>query len=103
MTDTVDELLPQLLDLIDSLRGETTGFIERPDETQTWYNRGYANGMVVALGRLGFADRLGPRVPDAPEALQPHRTMAWGRAYRHGEEMGERETHEIVEQAGQAE
>jgi hypothetical protein len=96
MPEPADELLDQLLDLIDRLRGETADFLERPGEQQLWYNRGYANGMVSALLRLGAARSLGARVPDDGEAIAAQQTMPWGRAYRHGEEMGSRETFEIT-------
>jgi hypothetical protein len=96
MPEPADELLDQLLDLIDRLRGETEDFLDRPGDQQLWYNRGYANGMVSALLRLGVAGSLAPRVPDDPEAIAAQLTMPWGKAYRHGEEMSSRETFEIT-------
>ncbi len=91
-----DELIEQLLALIDSLHAETRGFLDDPGDQQVWYNRGYANGMLSALKRLGLGDRLGGRLVDADDALAAHLAMPWGRAYRHGEAMGRRETHEIT-------
>lgn len=96
LPDLPEELLVQLLELIDSLRAESAAYLDEPGDQQLWYNRGYANGMVLALLRLGLADRLGPRMPDDLDALQAHLTMAWGKAYRHGERLGSDETHEIT-------
>lgn len=95
MTELPDELLIQLLDLIDRLRSETADFLDNPGDQQLWYDRGYANGMVIALQRLGQTARLGERVPDAEADLQGHVAMAWGKAYRHGESRGDAETYEI--------
>ena len=91
-----DELLRQLIDLIDKLRDETGGFLDNPGDQQLWYNRGYANGMLSALLRLGLARSLGARVPDDPQGIAAQATMPWGKAYRHGEERGSRETFEIT-------
>jgi hypothetical protein len=93
------ELLDQLLALIQRLYGETDGFLSAPDDQQLWYNRGYANGMIKALRDLGQTaglERLGGIDPDDP--IAGHEPLPWGKAYRHGFEMGERETHEITEQ-----
>jgi len=96
MSELPDELLAQLLDLIDRLRDETGDFLEQPGDQQTWYDRGYANGMVAALADLGATSALGPRVPDDPAEITAHQTLPWGKAYRHGEQMGSRETFEIT-------
>lgn len=96
MPELPDELLSQLVDLIDRLRLETRDFLDQPGDQQTWYNRGYANGMVLALQRLAGADRLDGRLPDDPDQLASHLALPWGRAYRHGEDRGGRETHEIT-------
>ena len=55
MAEFPEGLLSRLLDLIDRLRRETEGFLGAPGDQQLWYNRGYANGMVLALLRLGQA------------------------------------------------
>jgi hypothetical protein len=89
-------LLTQLVDLIDRLRSESQGFLDAPGDQQLWYNRGYANGMLLALRRLGQAKSLGDRAPDDPEQLGGHLAMPWGRAYRHGEDKGSQETFEIT-------
>ena len=96
MSELPEALLHQLLDLIDQLRNDTRGFLDEPGDQQLWYNRGYANGMLLALQRLDQRQRLGGRVPDDPGQLGSHLAMPWGKAYQHGERMGVRETHEIT-------
>lgn len=96
MPELPDELLQQLLDLIDELRHTTGGFVDQPGDQQTWYNRGYANGMLLALQALVPADRLGDRRLDEPAQLGAHVAMPWGKAFRHGETVGRRETYEIT-------
>lgn len=96
MTELSDDLLSQLLDLIDSLRRESAEFLDNPGDQQLWYNRGYANGMLTALYSLGAGDRLGPREPDRAADIDAQAVMAWGKAYRHGESVGSRETFEIT-------
>jgi hypothetical protein len=89
-----EELLTQLIDLVDRLRDETDGFLDNPGDQQLWYNRGYANGMILALQRLGQSARLGDRRPDDPQALGGQLALAWGKAYQHGQSVGSKETHE---------
>jgi len=96
MPEVPDELLSQLVDLIDRLRAESGDFLGQPGDQQVWYNRGYANGMLLVLRRIVPVDRLGDRMPDDPGALAGHLALPWGRAYRHGEEMGTRETQDIT-------
>lgn len=96
MTEPPDELLQQLLDLVDELRRETAGFLETPGEQQLWYNRGYANGMVLALRVIGGEMALHGRVPDDPEQIGGQLALPWGRAFQHGESVGRRETFEIT-------
>ena len=91
-----DEQLLQLVELIDRLRDETAEFLDHPGDQQLWYNRGYANGMVLALHPVGQAECLGSRHPDAPERLGGHLALPWDRAYRHGESRGCEEAHEIT-------
>ena len=90
------ELLLQLVELIDRLRDETAEFLDHPGDQQSWYNHGYANGMVLALHHLGQAECLGGRHPDDPERLGGNPAPPWGKAYRHGESRGREETHEIT-------
>lgn len=94
--DLPEGLLDQLLALIDRLREESADYLAEPGDQQRWYNRGYANGMVLALRALGQDAALAGRLPDDTAQIGPHGPMAWGRAYRHGEEVGRRETHEIT-------
>jgi hypothetical protein len=96
MAEFPEGLLSALLDLIDRLRRETEGFLSEPGDQQLWYNRGYANGMVLALLRLGQAGTLGDRLADNPERFAAQLVTPWGKAYRHGESVGARETHEIT-------
>ncbi|MCG6966177.1 MAG: hypothetical protein LJE59_06685 [Chromatiaceae bacterium] len=96
MPELPEALLSQLPDLIDRLRGETAGYLDQPGEQQLWYNRGYANGIVLSLQQLQQRGRLGTRVPDAAAVVTGHLGTPWGRAYRHGESMGSRETYEVT-------
>ncbi len=90
-------MLDELIDLILRLYRETEGFAERPDEQQLWYNRGYANGIVRALDRLGYRARVEAALhPDTGDPLQEQAQLPWGKAYRHGFEIGERETGEVM-------
>lgn len=91
------DILRQLLDLLVRLYDETAGFADDPGDTQLWYNRGYANGMVKALGELGQGDEVVRRIsPDPADVISGHEVMAWGKAYRHGEETGYRETFDVL-------
>lgn len=91
------DILRQLLDLLASLYEETQGFADNPGDAQLWYNRGYANGMARALAELGQAPAVAERVvPDPEDIIAGHEVMAWGKAYRHGEETGYRETFEVL-------
>lgn len=90
-------IVHQLYDLIARLYDETDGFIDDPSDTQRWYNRGYANGMVKALRELSLVDELDRQLPlDADGIIGGHEAMAWGRAYTHGVDMGYRETFEVL-------
>jgi hypothetical protein len=90
------ELLTQLLRLIAELTEESEGYLDREDDPQLWYNRGYANGVAAALRDLGHADAVAETVPPDPyDAARDQQHLPWGRAYEHGREMGERETHEV--------
>lgn len=96
MPEPSQALLDQLLDLIDELRRETQDYLDQPGDQQAWYNRGYANGMLLALADLVPPQRLGGRMADTADQLGHQFTMPWGKAYRHGEQMGSRETREIT-------
>jgi len=97
---STDIVLPQLLELICDLYDDTEGFLERTDDSQLWYNRGYANGVIHALGRLGYARHVAGALDPDPVALTADQEfLPWGKAYRHGWEMGQTETHEVMEVA----
>ena len=97
---STDVVLPQLLELICDLYDDTEGFLERTDDPQLWYNRGYANGVIHALGCLGYAKHVAGALDPDPEDLTVHQELLpWGKAYRHGWEMGQKEAHEVMEVA----
>ena len=97
MAEFPEGLLSALLDLIDRLRRETEGFLSEPGDQQLWYNRGYANGMVRVLRVHNHGDRLLDLVDvDPHEYLVGQEFLPWGKAYRHGFEMGEKETREVL-------
>ncbi len=75
---------------------ESEGYLDRQDDPQLWYNRGYANGMVSALCELGYDGRVKALVaPDPYDAAGDQEHLPWGRAYAHGREMGRGETFEV--------
>ena len=90
-------LLERLLRLVEWLYAETADYAEHPEQEQLWYNRGYANGMLQALRELGYADAIAGRIAaDAVDPVADCAALGWGRAYRHGEETGGRETREVL-------
>jgi hypothetical protein len=92
-----DTLLSQLLGLVCDLYEDTEGFVERKDDAQLWYNRGYANGMIAALTQLGFRSHVeGLIEPDPADLIAGQELLPWGKAYAHGLDMGQRETHEVM-------
>lgn len=96
------ELIEQLIALIERLYDETVGFLEREDDAQLWYNRGYANGMVQGLDEQGYGCRLRERVdPDPLEIIEDQRMLPWGKAYQHGFEMGLSETIDTVQRSSE--
>lgn len=89
--------LQYLLDLIERLYQETEGFAEEFDDGQPWYNRGYANGMVAALTSLGYRAFVDARLRiDKPDVLAGHEIMAWGKAYRHGFDVGAKDVGDVI-------
>lgn len=93
------QLILQLVALAKRLQQESAGFLENPGDTQSWYNRGYGAGIFSALRALGYDEALDAEcVEDAPEALAPHRIMAWGQAYTHGHEKGAGDAREVLEE-----
>lgn len=94
-------ILTQLIRLLRDLYGETQGFLDLQDDAQLWYNRGYANGMVLAIRTLGRGDALPADLaldPDGEtwEQIAKQALMPWGRAHAHGLEMGRKETFEVL-------
>ena len=87
------DVLEKLVNLIDKLYQESADFSEQPEETQLWYNRGYANGMLKALTELGHQAQLPSSLKnDSPTILSSVRWTPWGKAYQHGLEQGCQET-----------
>jgi hypothetical protein len=94
---TSDTLLPQLLELICDLYEGSEGFLDQTGDAQQWYNRGYANGVIHALDLLGYARHVaGALEPDAEDVIDGHEVLPWGKAYRHGWELGQKETFEVM-------
>ncbi|MCB2261911.1 MAG: hypothetical protein LGR52_03085 [Candidatus Thiosymbion ectosymbiont of Robbea hypermnestra] len=93
-----DTLLPRLLELICDLYEDSRGFPDRTDDAQLWYNRGYANGVIHALDQLGYARHVASALePDGPDPIAGQEALPWGRAYRHGWEMGRKEAFEVID------
>ncbi len=91
------DLLDQLLKLLAELTEESEGYLDREDDPQLWYNRGYANGMAAALTELGHGEAVGRTVEADPyDAARDQTHLPWGKAYEHGREMGEREAREVL-------
>jgi hypothetical protein len=91
------DLLDQLLKLLAELTEESEGYLDREDDPQLWYNRGYANGMAAALTDLGHAEAVARTVEVDPyDAARDQTHLPWGKAYEHGREMGEREAREVL-------
>jgi hypothetical protein len=90
-------VLPQLLELICDLYDDSRDFLDRTDDPQLWYNRGYANGMIHALDLLGYARHVaGALEPDAQDRIDVNEALSWGKAYHHGWAMGQKETFEVM-------
>jgi hypothetical protein len=91
------DLLTQLLRLLAELTTESEGYLDREDDSQLWYNRGYANGMAAALTALGHGEAVARTVePDPYDLARDRKHLPWGKAYEHGRGMGERETYEVL-------
>lgn len=90
-------LLQRLLAILGRLHAESEGYFDHPEQEQLWYNRGYAHGMLQALRDLGYVEDIRDRVPADMQPLPAgFEVLSWGRAYLHGQEMGGRETREVL-------
>ncbi|KAA6184678.1 hypothetical protein F2Q65_11270 [Thiohalocapsa marina] len=91
------EILSQLFDLLAELTAESEGYLDRQDDPQLWYNRGYANGMAAALRALGLGDRVDALIePDPYEVARDQDHLPWGKAYAHGRDLGATQTYEVL-------
>jgi hypothetical protein len=92
-----EEIFQRLLQLVQDLYTETESLTESDGELQLWYNRGYADGMVVAMQSSGYQAQLEAAGVVIDKALiSGQEFLPWGKAYRHGFEMGEKETGEAL-------
>ena len=90
-------VLQRLLQLVAELYGESSQLSPQDADLQLWYNRGYADGMVKALGSLGYRRELADIAAGSDLSLSDaERFLPWGKAYKHGLEMGERETLDVL-------
>jgi Holliday junction resolvasome RuvABC DNA-binding subunit len=91
-------LFRRLLPVVVELYQETAELSLGDGDLQLWYNRGYADGMVSALQQLGFSGELeAERIVTSVQLEDSEAFLPWGKAYRHGLDMGERETLEAIE------
>jgi len=92
-----DPLLDRLIELARELSDGSEGYLDRQDDFQLWYNRGYANGVAAALRALGHGARVDASLEaDCYDAARDQNHLPWGKAYEHGREMGLRETYEVT-------
>ncbi|MES9833730.1 MAG: hypothetical protein ABW157_20090 [Candidatus Thiodiazotropha sp. LLP2] len=97
MNQTTEDRIQRLLQLAQDLYAETSGLSETESELQLWYNRGYADGMTSRMRGLGYEDEVSKILGSGGEAISDERRfLPWGKAYRHGFEMGEKETFEVL-------
>ena len=97
-----EDLPDRLIAVAGKLYRESEGFAECPEDSQQWYNRGYADGMVKALVELGYGRRivdLHQRMNKTAAVMQAQEKLPWGKACRHGEDKGYRETREVFSAA----
>ncbi|WP_316367989.1 hypothetical protein [Candidatus Thiodiazotropha sp. CDECU1] len=92
-----EDIFQRLLQVIQDLYAETASLTENDSELQLWYNRGYADGMVEAMRAAGFGPQLAAAgVATDKSLISGQEFLPWGKAYRHGFEMGEKETGEVL-------
>ena len=95
--DSDQDLIEQLFALLVDLTEGTDGYLDRQDDPQLWYNRGYANGMAAALRELGHGERVVQAIESDPyEFARDQDHLPWGKAYEHGREMGAKETRDVL-------
>jgi hypothetical protein len=93
-------LFERLLPVVVELYQETAELTQSDGDLQLWYNRGYADGMAQAMHQAGFSRELdGARLPALLKIDKGEAFLPWGKAYRHGLEMGERETREVLRES----
>ena len=93
------ELLNRLIAIIEDLHKQSEGFIHCPENSQLWYNHGYADGMVKALLALGYQDRIASLSCHTKKAAVSARCQAglpWGKACSRGVDSGHKETKEAL-------
>lgn len=97
MSQQKAQLVERLLQVADNLYAETAELSEEDTDLQLWYNRGYADGMIKAMTALGYVGELASlKAAGGPSPSGAESFLPWGKAYRHGKEIGERETHEVL-------
>ena len=99
-------ILQRLLRLIERLYGETAEFEQHSEDSQLWYNRGYANGMLAALDQLGYGESIRKQstlIPDPDDRVADQGMLPWGQAWRHGVEVGHKETLDVLPARRQSE
>ncbi len=91
-------ILQRLLALAERLQRDNADFVDQPQDQQRWYDRGYGNGILLALEALGYADELAARglAADDADMIAQWSVMDWGKAYAHGQELGEKEAREVL-------
>ncbi|MES9942539.1 MAG: hypothetical protein ABW104_16785 [Candidatus Thiodiazotropha sp. 6PLUC2] len=97
MNQTTEDRFQRLLHLAGDLYAETSVLSETESELQLWYNRGYADGMASRMRLLGYQHEVNEALGCGGETISDEqRFLPWGKAYRHGFEMGEKETLEVL-------
>ena len=92
------KVVPRILELICERYDGSEGFLERTDDAQLWYNRGYTNGVIHTPGDPGYGRQVAVSLdPDAEDLISRQEGFPWGRAYGHGWEMGKKEAREVME------
>jgi hypothetical protein len=92
-----EEIFQRLLQVVQDLYAETESLTQSDGELQLWYNRGYADGMVEAMHASGYQLQLqAAGVVIDKTLILDQEFLPWGKAYRHGFEMGEKEAGEVL-------